>query len=153
MGTATDYSGETHVGLQGLDMSCLINVLPLYRVPPHLEERPRQKRCPSHSGVRSATRDMKKIILTKPPPAAGGSAMEKDYLILKRASASRPSGEWSDDDYDVLADSVVVGRIFKAKRRAGRGTASRRSHANARLCRDARGSHGRVREKLAAQLK
>ena len=35
-------------------------------------------------------------------------------LILKRASASRPSGEWSDDDYDVLADDVVVGRIFKA---------------------------------------
>jgi hypothetical protein len=32
----------------------------------------------------------------------------------KRASASRPSGEWSDDDYDVLADGVVVGRIFKA---------------------------------------
>ena len=35
-------------------------------------------------------------------------------LILKRASASRPSGEWSDDDYDVLADSVPVGRIMKA---------------------------------------
>src|SRR5919198_6734652 len=40
--------------------------------------------------------------------------MEKDYLVLKRASASRPSGEWSDDDFDVLADGVVVGRIFKA---------------------------------------
>ena len=40
--------------------------------------------------------------------------MEKDYAILKRASASRPSGEWNDDDYDVLADGVVVGRIFKA---------------------------------------
>jgi hypothetical protein len=40
--------------------------------------------------------------------------MEKDYLILKRASASRPSGEWNDDDFDVLADGVVVGRIFKA---------------------------------------
>jgi hypothetical protein len=40
--------------------------------------------------------------------------MDKDYLILKRASASRPSGEWSDDDYDVLADGVVVGRIMKA---------------------------------------
>jgi hypothetical protein len=40
--------------------------------------------------------------------------MESDYLILKRASASRPSGEWNDDDYDVLADGVVVGRIFKA---------------------------------------
>jgi hypothetical protein len=40
--------------------------------------------------------------------------MEKDYLLLKRASASRPSGEWNDDDFDVLADGVVVGRIFKA---------------------------------------
>jgi hypothetical protein len=35
-------------------------------------------------------------------------------LILKRASTSRPSGEWNDDDFDVLADGVVVGRIFKA---------------------------------------
>jgi hypothetical protein len=35
-------------------------------------------------------------------------------LILKRASASRPSGQWSDDDFDVLADGVVVGRIYKA---------------------------------------
>jgi hypothetical protein len=40
--------------------------------------------------------------------------MEKDYLVLKRASASRPSGEWSDDDFDVLVDGVVVGRIMKA---------------------------------------
>ena len=35
--------------------------------------------------------------------------MEKDYLILKRAPASRPSGEWNEDDYDVLAEGVVVG--------------------------------------------
>jgi hypothetical protein len=35
-------------------------------------------------------------------------------LILKRASTSRPSGEWSEDDYDVLADGVVVGRIMEA---------------------------------------
>jgi hypothetical protein len=41
--------------------------------------------------------------------------MKKDYLTLKRASASRPSGEWNENDYDVLADSAVVGRIFKAK--------------------------------------
>jgi hypothetical protein len=33
-------------------------------------------------------------------------------LILKRA-ASRPSGDWSDDDYDVLADDIMVGRIMK----------------------------------------
>jgi hypothetical protein len=40
--------------------------------------------------------------------------MDKDYLLLKRASVSRPSGEWNDDDFDVLANGGVVGRIFKA---------------------------------------
>jgi hypothetical protein len=40
--------------------------------------------------------------------------MEKDYLILKRASASRPSGNWNEDDFDVLASGEVVGRIYKA---------------------------------------
>jgi hypothetical protein len=40
--------------------------------------------------------------------------MDKDYLTLKRASASRPSGEWSDDDYDVVCEGAVVGRIMKA---------------------------------------
>ena len=40
--------------------------------------------------------------------------VEKDYLVL-RASASRPSGKKSDDDYHVLADGVVVGRIFKVR--------------------------------------
>jgi hypothetical protein len=40
--------------------------------------------------------------------------MDKDYLILKRAAASRPSGEWDDDDFDVLADGAVVGPIMKA---------------------------------------
>jgi len=40
--------------------------------------------------------------------------MDKDYLTLKRASASRPSGEWGDDDYDVLAEGIVVGRIMQA---------------------------------------
>src|SRR2546422_7319197 len=36
------------------------------------------------------------------------------HLILKRASASRSSGEWSESDYDVLAEGVVVGRILRA---------------------------------------
>jgi hypothetical protein len=36
------------------------------------------------------------------------------YLLLKRASASRPSVEWNDKDFDVFADGAVVGRIFKA---------------------------------------
>jgi hypothetical protein len=35
-------------------------------------------------------------------------------LLLKRASASRPSGEWNDDDYGIIADGAVVGRIFHA---------------------------------------
>jgi hypothetical protein len=39
--------------------------------------------------------------------------MDKDYLVLKRPSTSRSSGEWSDNDYDVLAGGGVVGRIFK----------------------------------------
>ena len=44
-------------------------------------------------------------------------------LVLKRASASRPSGEWNDDDFDVRADGAVVGRItaseFEAHDRGG----------------------------------
>jgi hypothetical protein len=39
--------------------------------------------------------------------------MAVSQLILKRASASRSSGQWSDDDYDVLENGVVVGRICK----------------------------------------
>jgi hypothetical protein len=41
--------------------------------------------------------------------------MEKDYLTLKRASISHRSGKERDDDYDVLDDGVVVGRIFKVQ--------------------------------------
>jgi hypothetical protein len=32
-------------------------------------------------------------------------------LTLKRASKSRPSGQWSDDDYDVFDDDRHIGRI------------------------------------------
>src|SRR5262249_10937203 len=39
-------------------------------------------------------------------------------LILKRANCSRSSGQWKDDDYDVIADGVAVGRIFNAGRYA-----------------------------------
>ena len=43
-----------------------------------------------------------------------GSGAEIDQLVLKRAAASRLSGEWSEDDYDVLCKGAVVGRITKA---------------------------------------
>jgi hypothetical protein len=36
-------------------------------------------------------------------------------LILEHASVSRPSGQWRDDDYDVLENGVVVGRISKVQ--------------------------------------
>jgi hypothetical protein len=35
-------------------------------------------------------------------------------LILKRGKFSRSSGQWSDEDYDVLADGKVVGRILES---------------------------------------
>ena len=31
-----------------------------------------------------------------------------------RLGFPRPSGEWNDDDFDVLADGAVAGRIMKA---------------------------------------
>jgi hypothetical protein len=43
-----------------------------------------------------------------------GGGVLAAVLILKRASASRPSGERSDDDFDVLSDGIVVGGIIKA---------------------------------------
>jgi hypothetical protein len=30
-------------------------------------------------------------------------------LILKHASASRPSGDWNDDDFDVLENGAAIG--------------------------------------------
>ena len=74
-------------------------------------------------------------------------------LLLKRAALSRPSGQWDDDDYDVLADGEVVGRIYKAHAAPGRLTldvdssllAPRRPHADSRLRGDARGCDGGVR--------
>jgi hypothetical protein len=38
----------------------------------------------------------------------------RQALILKRASASPSSGQWNDDDFDVVANGIVVGRIFKS---------------------------------------
>jgi hypothetical protein len=39
--------------------------------------------------------------------------------FLKRARASRSSGQWKDEDYDALADGKVVGRILEAGSRFG----------------------------------
>jgi hypothetical protein len=34
-------------------------------------------------------------------------------LILKRARAFRPWGQWQQEDYDVLADGKVIARIYE----------------------------------------
>jgi hypothetical protein len=33
-------------------------------------------------------------------------------LTLKRAKVSRPSGQWRNDDYEVICKGAVVGRVF-----------------------------------------
>jgi hypothetical protein len=72
--------------------------------------------------------------------------------------ASRSSGEWRDD-YDFLADGVVVGHIKKDRGSAGRNAVAvdaglpppRGQHADARLRGDAQG--GGVPEELAAGVR
>jgi hypothetical protein len=34
-------------------------------------------------------------------------------IVLKRGKFSRSSGQWQDEDYDVLADGQVIGRIIE----------------------------------------
>jgi hypothetical protein len=86
--------------------------------------------------------------------------LEKDCLILKRASAPRPSGEGSDDDYDVLAHGLVVGRIFKVNAapvgepwmwtlQFEHHKDRTPSHGYA----ETRGRYGGVRQDLAARMK
>ena len=81
-------------------------------------------------------------------------------LLLKRAATRWPSGDWNEDDYDVLADADFVGRIFKANaspvapwmwtiafwHQEGR-MPTHGYEANARGC------DGGVREELAAGVK
>jgi hypothetical protein len=73
-----------------------VEVKPPFHVAEHHLACGRDRARPAHSDRRSERRRMS-------PP-----------LIHKCASASRPSGEWNVDDFDVLGDGAVVGRIFKA---------------------------------------
>ena len=79
-------------------------------------------------------------------------------LVLKRASASRSSGEWNDGDFDVLADGTIVGRIMKAAAvpvgmswmwKLAFGYHEDRTPTQG-YARAARGRDGGVRQKLAA---
>jgi hypothetical protein len=64
-----------------------------------------------------------------------------------------------EDDYDVLADSVVLGRIMRANaapvdapRRCTLAFGHHEEHAGVRLRADARGRDGGVRQELAAGM-
>jgi hypothetical protein len=80
--------------------------------------------------------------------------MGQQELILKRATRITPSGELKHDDYDVLCDDKVVGRIMKA---AAAPTVAvdvclRRSPRllhDLRLCGGSRRGHESVREGVA----
>jgi hypothetical protein len=39
--------------------------------------------------------------------------MDKDYLALKRASASRPSGEWGDDYWCKMTRTELIIQVLK----------------------------------------
>jgi hypothetical protein len=73
-----------------------------------------------------------------------------DVLILKRASTSRSSGQWSDDDFDVLANGVVGRSHLQGKCRTRRKPLDvdagfrppQGSRADTRLCCDTRGRDG-----------
>jgi hypothetical protein len=85
--------------------------------------------------------------------------MEKDYLTLKRAPTSRPSGEWKDDDYDVLADGEIVGRIFNSGVSVSKAMdvdighrAPRTPQPDTRLRCDTRGRDSSIRKELAARM-
>jgi hypothetical protein len=41
-------------------------------------------------------------------------------LILKRASASRPSGQWNDDDFDCSPTALWADRVHGDGRQAAR---------------------------------
>jgi hypothetical protein len=60
-------------------------------------------------------------------------------LILKRASTSRSSSQWRDDDYDVLEDGIVIGRIFLSPRAPADREWMRASGHNGQLRRAAYG--------------
>ena len=83
------------------------------------------------------------------------------HLLLKRAALSRPSGQWNDDDFDVLADAAVVGRIFKVNAapvgHPWMWTLAFGYHrdraTNSWVCSNARGRHGCVCQELAAATK
>jgi hypothetical protein len=56
-------------------------------------------------------------MLLEPRPSLSGAlcviSSRMTSFILKRAKFSRTSGQWKDEDYDVLADGEVVGRIYE----------------------------------------
>jgi hypothetical protein len=57
-------------------------------------------------------------------------------LTLKRAKLSRSSGQWQDEDYDVLADGKVLERIYEDAHRSPADRSLERQRRSVRPSRD-----------------
>ena len=87
--------------------------------------------------------------------------MNRRIAAITLRAASRSSGTWKDNDFDVLEDGVVVGLIFfldavgPQDRPLDVGEQSQRRHTprRARLRADARGRDGGVREESVQGVK
>jgi hypothetical protein len=94
--------------------------------------------------------------LAVPPPIVVGGGEDQSDSQTRIGIA--PVGEWRDDDYDVLENGIVVGRIFKVPVRlrssldVGERPQWRYRPRGARLRADARGRDGRILQELAQKL-
>jgi len=77
-------------------------------------------RAKGHINGRGSNRHWIKIEWQLPSGRIDVIMADVPTLIFKSAKTSRPSGIWSDDDYDVLSEGKVVGRIFKDDGQQGR---------------------------------
>src|SRR6478609_7406428 len=85
---------------------------------------------------REAEEDWVRKRRTRRTPAEGGAAMDKDYLLLKPAASSRPSGKWKDETMTCLPmalSSAVSSRSMRHRwERRGCGHSSSRTMKAAR---------------------
>jgi hypothetical protein len=68
----------------------------------------------SEANLNRASREEAKGVLHKRNQTSGLSD-RKGLPNPQTSSISRPSGQWSDYDFDVLANGEVAGRVYKAK--------------------------------------
>jgi hypothetical protein len=79
------------------------------------QRRPAAPSCGAELGLGACSQQDRSRHPETTQAATATTSAEMSRLILKPASVSRPSGQWRDDDYDVLENGVVAGSIFKTQ--------------------------------------